>query len=163
SPAWSWRPFVERGGGAVSSPLHLVGEAVPERSAVPAERRRPSAPAVPAVWLEPDFVRSLLADEERWQAAFPGYRARVRQIDLACAMLEAFRSERAFAAEAGTGIGKTLAYGLVSLLHVLHTGERVVISSANRTLQERVVREELPRIAAVLGVAPPAAIVLKGR
>jgi len=163
SPAWSWRRFVERDGGAACAPLRLVGERMPERSAVPTERRRASAPAVPAAWLEPDFVRALLADEGRWQAAFPGYRARFGQIDLACAMLEAFRSDRAFAAEAGTGIGKTLAYGLVSLLHVLHTGERVVISSANRTLQERVVREELPRIAAVLGVAPPPAIVLKGR
>src|SRR5690606_27145725 len=77
--------------------------------------------------------------------------------------LVALREDRALAAEAGTGIGKTLAYALVGLLHALHTNERVVVSSANRTLQERVVDEELPRIAAVLGIPPQPAIVLKGR
>lgn len=119
--------------------------------------------AVPAEWLTRDFIRDLLGDEERWQRVFPAYRVREGQVDLACAMLDAFASDRAFAAEAGTGIGKTLAYGLVATLHALHHGERVVVSSANRTLQERIVVEELPRIAQVLGIEPPQGLVLRGR
>ena len=163
-PAWPWASWLRRvfSGGAG---FRLRGQG-PRRSA-PIGHGSPRPPAgrsaVPASWLSRDFVRGLLEDEERWRRIFPGYRVREGQIDLACAMLDAFASDRAFAAEAGTGIGKTLAYGLVATLHAVHHGARVVVSSANRTLQERLVEEELPRIAAVLGIEPPPALVLRGR
>ncbi|MFM7142160.1 MAG: helicase C-terminal domain-containing protein, partial [Alphaproteobacteria bacterium] len=163
-PQWAWSTWL-RSTFAAGSGFRLraqgggggrpLGES-PRRS--PGTRRE-----VPAEWLTRDFVRGLLCDEARWQRVFPAYRVREGQVDLACAMLDAFASDRAFAAEAGTGIGKTLAYGLVATLHALHHGERVVVSSANRTLQERIVDEELPRIAAVLGIEAPAALVLRGR
>ncbi len=151
---WPWRPLVGGGGrlGALDAPSRVV-------SPVVAARRSP----IPAEWYSPDFVSVLLADEARWRRHVPGYRARDGQIELARALLVALREDRAVAAEAGTGIGKTLAYALVALLHSLHAGERVIVSSANRTLQERVVEEELPRIAAVLGLPEQPALVLKGR
>ncbi|MBM4243654.1 MAG: hypothetical protein FJ148_07555 [Deltaproteobacteria bacterium] len=152
---WPWKPLfgpVGRGLGELDAP----------RTAAAIEEPRRRTP-IPAAWYEPDFVTALLADEARWRRHVPGYRARDGQIQLARAILVALREDRVVGAEAGTGIGKTLAYALVGLLHSLHTGERVVVSSANRTLQERVVEEELPRIAAVLGLPPQPALVLKGR
>jgi len=151
---WGWGAlFARTSFGALDAPRGATSICLP-----PARRSK-----IPAEWYSPDFVATLLADEERWRRHVPGYRSREGQIELARALLVAMREDRAVAAEAGTGIGKTLAYALVALLHSLHAGERVVVSSANRTLQERVVEEELPRIAAVLGLPEQPALVLKGR
>jgi Rad3-related DNA helicase/DNA polymerase III epsilon subunit-like protein len=153
---WGWKPLL----GRLGPRLGALDAAAPARVELPEPARRTP---IPAEWYAPDFVTALLTDEARWRRHFPSYRARDGQIQLARALLVALREDRVVGAEAGTGIGKTLAYGLVGLLHALHTGERVVVSSANRTLQERVVEEELPRIAAVLGRPRQPALVLKGR
>ena len=156
---WSWGRLLESAPGSGLGALDPGGRSA-VATALEAPRRRTP---IPAEWYGAEFVTTLLADEARWQRHVPGYRAREGQIELARALLVALREDRAVAAEAGTGIGKTLAYALVALLHALHKGERVVVSSANRTLQERVVEEELPRIAAVLGLPEQPALVLKGR
>lgn len=163
--AWGWAPLL-RAGGSTGLPAEGLGGVRGERSpgleaATPA--RLPPRSTIPPSWYSAEFVTELLADEARWRRHFPGYRSRDGQITFARALMVALREDRAVAAEAGTGIGKTLAYALVGLLHGLHSGERVVVSSANRTLQERVVDEELPRIAAVLGIPRQPALVLKGR
>lgn len=133
--------------------------------------RRPSA-AAPKPAAEPaaaprrrevESIGELLSDERRLGEVISGYRVREGQIEFTEAILRAFREDKALAIEAGTGIGKTLGYGLAAFLHALDTGERVIVSSANRTLQERVVAEELPAIARALGVPPLPAVVLKGR
>jgi ATP-dependent DNA helicase DinG len=162
------RAWVRAGDGRLSWRRRSAGTGTttPERRddrSAPARRtcREGGSPAT--LDASPDAVAALLADEERWRRVTPEYRARREQIDLARAVAAAFAEGRAVAVEAGTGIGKTLAYCLVSLLHALRTGERVVITSANRTLQERVIRVELPRVVAALDIDPPAALVLKGR
>jgi len=60
--------------------------------------------------------------------------------------------------EAATGIGKTLAYLLPSLL----SGERVVVSTATKTLQEQIVKKDLPLLERLLGT-PVDFVMLKGR
>lgn len=121
------------------------------------------APESPGAPVEAPDLASLLGDEERFAREIPGYRVRDGQVEFTEAIATAFREEKSLAVEAGTGIGKTLGYGLVAFLHAAATGERVVVSSANRTLQERVVQEELPAIARALGVPPLPAVVMKGR
>lgn len=161
--AWPWgRLWGE--GGVPGERLGALGEAsvVASRPVVTAAEP-PRRATIPPEWYSIKFVTELLADEARWRRHVPGYRAREAQIELARALFVALAEDRAVAAEAGTGIGKTLAYTLVGLLHALHSKERVVVSSANRTLQERVIEEELPRITKVLGLPPQPAVVLKGR
>jgi ATP-dependent DNA helicase DinG len=163
--SWAWGSMV-LGAAATQSGRHCDPRVAPGASQPGREEREESGAAPVTVGpgrIDAGFVREILADEARWRRRFPGYRAREGQIELACAILDAFESDRSFAAEAGTGIGKTLAYGLVSVLRAVGHGERVVVSSANRTLQERLVREELPLIAAVLGIPEAPAMVLKGR
>lgn len=156
---WSWASLLPPSTPApFPIPEELTRRGGGERSR-PAER----APGIPEIDASPDAVTALLQDEDRWRPFSPGYFARPEQIELARAVAAAFAQGKVLAAEAGTGVGKTLAYCLVAVLHALRTGERVVISSANRTLQERVVREELPRVCGALGIPPPPALVLKGR
>lgn len=159
---WAWARLFGLGGVDDLGPL---GRAVRRSS-----RRKP-LPAADITFADESAVQAapaetlaaLLADEERFGREIPGYRLREGQVEFTEAIAEAFGEEKALAIEAGTGIGKTLGYGLVAFLHARETGERVIISSANRTLQERVVVEELPAIARALGVPPLSAVVMKGR
>ncbi len=60
--------------------------------------------------------------------------------------------------EAGTGIGKTLAYLVPALL----SGERVIISTGTKTLQDQLFFRDLPMVRETLGLSVKPAL-LKGR
>ncbi|MEO7242580.1 MAG: ATP-dependent DNA helicase [Variovorax sp.] len=60
--------------------------------------------------------------------------------------------------EAGTGVGKTYAYLVPALL----CGERVLLSTATKTLQDQLFGRDLPRLAKALGL-PLSSALLKGR
>lgn len=64
--------------------------------------------------------------------------------------------------EAGTGTGKTLAYLVPSILKAVNSGERVIISTATRALQEQLWQKDIPSIAPLFGNAFRPALV-KGR
>ena len=60
--------------------------------------------------------------------------------------------------EAGTGTGKTLAYLLPALMH----GQRVLVSTGTKTLQDQIFYKDIPLLETVLG-RPIRAAYLKGR
>ncbi|MFT3717427.1 ATP-dependent DNA helicase [Pseudorhodoferax sp.] len=64
----------------------------------------------------------------------------------------------ALVVEAGTGVGKTFAYLVPALL----CGERVLLSTATKTLQDQLFDRDLPRLREALGLAARVAL-LKGR
>ena len=64
----------------------------------------------------------------------------------------------ALVAEAGTGVGKTFAYLVPALL----SGQRLLVSTATKALQDQLFLRDLPRVQAALGV-PVRAALLKGR
>jgi len=64
----------------------------------------------------------------------------------------------ALVVEAGTGIGKTLAYLVPALL----SGERVIISTGTKTLQDQLFFRDLPMVRETLGLSVKPAL-LKGR
>ena len=64
-------------------------------------------------------------------------------------------------AEAGTGVGKSIAYLLPALGRALE-GERVIVSTHTLPLQDQLVRKDLPALQAALGTNVPVAV-LKGR
>jgi len=64
--------------------------------------------------------------------------------------------------EAGTGTGKTLAYLVPAALKACESGERVVISTATRALQEQLWQKDIPALAPLFGEALRPAL-LKGR
>jgi ATP-dependent DNA helicase DinG len=91
-------------------------------------------------------------------AAFPAWRERPGQRELAGAVLQAIAGRGVLLAEAGTGTGKTLAYLVPALLH----GERVIVSTATRALQDQLFGRDLPLAREVLGLQLRTAV-LKGR
>jgi ATP-dependent DNA helicase DinG len=79
------------------------------------------------------------------------------QIEMARAVEQAFAERRHLIVEAGTGTGKTLAY----LLPALRTGQRVIISTGTRALQDQLFFRDVPFLETLLG--PLAVCYMKGR
>lgn len=103
-------------------------------------------------------VDDILGTDGALAAASSGFEPREGQRALARAVASVFAEGGVLLAEAGTGTGKTLAY----LAAAVATGRRVVVSTATRTLQDQIVRKDVPRLQAAVG-ADVVAAVLKGR
>jgi ATP-dependent DNA helicase DinG len=87
-----------------------------------------------------------------------GYQVRDNQLALCDAIDDAIASGKVLAAEAGTGIGKTFAYLVPSLL----SGKKIIISTGTRHLQDQLFHTDLPRVIKALAVQSTSAL-LKGR
>jgi len=87
---------------------------------------------------------------------------RPQQQELAVAVAEALMNAVPLVAEAGTGVGKSLAYLLPSARYALETGRKGVISTHTINLQEQLVRKDIPIVRKILGEELPA-VLLKGR
>ncbi len=94
----------------------------------------------------------------RLEAILPGFEPRPEQEALAEAVADALDRSDHLLAEAGTGIGKSLAY----LIPALRSGMRVVIATATKALQEQLLANDVPAAAAALG-REVSCVVLKGR
>ena len=91
-------------------------------------------------------------------AALPGGgESRHGQVRMAEAVEDAFADKTHLIVQAGTGTGKSLAY----LVPAVRAGQRVVIATATKALQEQLAKRDAPLVAAELGGASVA--VLKGR
>jgi ATP-dependent DNA helicase DinG len=90
--------------------------------------------------------------------ALPGFEPRHEQAALAAAVERALATGEHLLAEAGTGVGKSLAY----LIPALESGQRVVVATATKALQEQLLAQDVPAAAAALGREVRVAV-LKGR
>ncbi len=99
-----------------------------------------------------------LGDDGPVARIVPGYASRAGQQAMAEAVWNALRARSTLVCEAGTGIGKTFAYLVPALLY----GQRVIISTGTRTLQDQLFHRDLPIVRSALGV-PVTAALLKGR
>lgn len=95
----------------------------------------------------------------------PGYEARPGQVDMLRAIVRSFNERRHLMVEAGTGVGKSLAYLVPSVLWSFTNDTSVVISTATRNLQSQLLDHDLPRAAQILGAEASKLriAVLKGR
>jgi ATP-dependent DNA helicase DinG len=83
---------------------------------------------------------------------------RPNQKAMAEAVVAAIRERRHLIVQAGTGTGKSLAY----LVPVLALGQRAVVSTATKALQDQLASRDLPKLQESLGI-PFEFAVLKGR
>ena len=80
-----------------------------------------------------------------------GYEERPGQIDMCGAIATAFNSAHHLAVEAGTGVGKSLAYLIPSVLWAWHNDTPVIVSTATRNLQGQLVDSDIPISISILG------------
>lgn len=86
------------------------------------------------------------------------FQPRDGQTQMAIAVAQTITEGGALVVEAGTGVGKTFAYLVPALL----SGERVLLSTATKALQDQLFARDLPRLAHILGL-PVRMALLKGR
>jgi len=89
----------------------------------------------------------LLGADGPFADVLPGFAPRETQIRMAQAVAEALAQKDSLVIEAGTGIGKTLAYLVPAIL----SGERVIISSGTKNLQDQLFFRDLPLVREALG------------
>lgn len=87
---------------------------------------------------------------------------RPQQQELAVAVAEALAGAAPLVAEAGTGVGKSLAYLVPAARFAIDTGRKGIISTHTINLQEQLVRKDIPIVRKILGDELPA-VLLKGR
>src|SRR3984957_7341119 len=80
------------------------------------------------------------------QSALP-YEYRPGQLEMAKSVERALEEHRHLIVEAGTGTGKTLAY----LLPALRTGQRVIVSTGTKALQDQLYFRDVPFLESLLG------------
>jgi ATP-dependent DNA helicase DinG len=86
------------------------------------------------------------------------FQPRDGQTQMALAVADTIANGGSLVVEAGTGVGKTFAYLVPALL----SGERVLISTATKTLQDQLFARDLPRLVQSLKL-PISLALLKGR
>ena len=87
-----------------------------------------------------------------------GFQPRPQQQAMAKAIVDLLAGEGVLVVEAGTGVGKTFAY----LIPTLASGERVILSTGSKTLQDQLFFKDLPVVRDALKL-PISAALLKGR
>ncbi len=103
-------------------------------------------------------VRAAFAPGGALSMAEEQFQAREGQTQMALAVAETIEQGGVLVVEAGTGVGKTFSYLVPSLL----SGERVLLSTATKTLQDQLYGRDLPRLVQALGM-PVRTALLKGR
>ncbi|HEX5082412.1 MAG TPA: ATP-dependent DNA helicase [Blastocatellia bacterium] len=76
----------------------------------------------------------------------PDYEHRPGQLAMAQAVAEALEQRHHLLVEAGTGIGKTLAY----LIPAIATGRRIIVSTGTKNLQEQIFYKDIPFLQSIL-------------
>ena len=86
------------------------------------------------------------------------FQPRSGQTQMAVAVAQTMQNGGSLVVEAGTGVGKTFAYLVPALL----SGERVLLSTATKALQDQLFSRDLPQLVKVLKL-PLKIALLKGR
>ncbi len=99
-----------------------------------------------------------LGPEGPFARSDPGFAPRAEQQEMAAGVAGALAEGAVLVCEAGTGTGKTYAY----LVPLLQSGERAIVSTGTRALQDQLFHRDLPRVREALA-APVKTRLLKGR
>jgi len=105
-----------------------------------------------------DTVASVFSDDGTLADTLPGFEPRRGQQQMAEAVASVLDTGGTLLAEAGTGTGKTLAYLIPAIL----SGQRVLVSTGTKNLQEQIFFKDIPSLERSLGVTFSATL-MKGR
>lgn len=80
------------------------------------------------------------------------FEERPQQQRMAVAVAQALENGEHLAVEAGTGVGKSLAYLVPAILHAVERKKKAVVSTHTINLQEQLTQKDLPMLAQILPV-----------
>lgn len=155
APESDWRPLLGSGFAPTqeseASPFVAIGETSEQ-----------------PVAFDEQAIAAALSDEARGRRAFPGYRVRREQIELARAFFRNLSRGETLLLEGGTGVGKSLAYLAAAIPFAMDAsrGKRkqpVVVSTRTKLLQDQLLGKDIASAARFLGHPGLRAISIKGR
>ncbi|MBM3245747.1 MAG: DEAD/DEAH box helicase [Candidatus Omnitrophica bacterium] len=97
-------------------------------------------------------IIGILGEDGVISRALSGYESRPEQIKMAEAVCEAIECGKHLLVEAGTGIGKSLAYLVPFIIHAVEGEKKIVISTNTKTLQQQLCQKDLPFLKRSLGI-----------
>ena len=128
-------PLAEEGGVTGLDVRELVGRLQQERAIRSNQNTRK---------VDVDFVASLLQEDSPLAGAMEGFDERPEQVAMARAVANAINEGQRLIVEAGTGVGKSIAYLLPALMYASMNNKRVVVSTNTINLQEQLVSKDVP-------------------
>ncbi|MBN4059290.1 DEAD/DEAH box helicase [Dehalococcoides mccartyi] len=113
-------------------------------------------------------VEQIFSEGGSLEKSLTGFESRPEQTEMARAVTAAIEKGEHLVVEAGTGVGKSLAYLIPSVLHAIRTGGKVLVSTNTINLQEQLIGKDVEITRAALaesGESPDQmrACQLKGR
>ncbi len=114
--------------------------------------------------LESKFVEETCAffSENGPLSKATNFEFRPQQQEMAVAVARALEEDRHLVVEAGTGVGKSLAYLAPAILYALEQKKKAIVSTHTINLQEQLLNKDIPILKKILPVEFEAALV-KGR
>ncbi|MBN2460173.1 MAG: DEAD/DEAH box helicase family protein [Candidatus Cloacimonetes bacterium] len=107
-------------------------------------------------------IDRVFMDKGIFSKSFPHYEIRKGQIEMANSVLQVFENDEFLLIEAGTGVGKSLAYLVPAVIYTYAHNTRVIISTNTKNLQEQLFYKDLPAVSDSIAI-PFRATLLKGR
>jgi ATP-dependent DNA helicase DinG len=107
-------------------------------------------------------LAALLDDGGELSRIHPDFEPRPSQIEMLETVAAALNEDRLCVTEAGTGVGKSLAYLIPAFAWAEQNDERVVISTATINLQQQIIEKDIPLVQKLLDTDLEAVLV-KGR
>jgi DNA polymerase-3 subunit epsilon/ATP-dependent DNA helicase DinG len=126
---------------------------------------RPIAPLMPnpePVKLDTEEVASILEPGGEFAHHFPEYEYRTQQVEMLRAITDALSDSHHLMVEAGTGVGKSIAYLIPAAMWAIKNNQRVIISTNTINLQDQLIHKDIPDLQAALKWNIRATV-LKGR
>ena len=118
--------------------------------------------------LNEDDIEDLFKEGGPIEAVLDNYKTRDPQIAMAKSVAHSILDEKPLLVEGGTGVGKSMAYLVPSMIFSITTGKRIVISTNTINLQEQLIYNDIPLLIRALQQVIPEFLdfrysLLKGR
>jgi ATP-dependent DNA helicase DinG len=120
------------------------------------------SPAGEPAPLNIDDVSAILEPGGVFAHQFPQYEYRPQQIEMLRVIAQAFSNGQHLMVEAGTGVGKSMAYLIPAAIWAVQNNLRVIISTNTINLQDQLVKKDIPDLKKALDL-DLRAVVMKGR
>ena len=102
--------------------------------------------------IDVDEVAAQFGEKGPFAEVLPGFEHRQEQVEMARSVAEAINEGQRLIVEAGTGVGKSLAYLLPAALYALENDKRVVVSTNTINLQEQLIAKDIPTLLKALSI-----------
>ncbi len=104
--------------------------------------------------LDMNSFNELLMSENIFSDVVKNFKKRPQQISMSLKIAESINKNKNLIVEAGTGVGKSLAYLFPSILYSIQNKKRVVISTNTINLQEQLIQKDLPNLKKLISNIP---------